>query len=101
MDQVHNSLLRSQVRNCKIVDDQNHFRSETLTNTKTTSQRKNLVTDIVWGIFFIIKGPLKQNLLGFFFKVIKTYALQKKISAPKLDLGFGRTLNQHTQTPVY
>ena len=69
--------------------------ADTLTNTETTFQWKNLVTNTM-GYFFIIKGPLKPNFLenityfwksGFIFKLIKTY-IPPRIG-PKLDLDFG------------
>ena len=37
--------------------------ADTVTNTETTFQRENLVTNIIRVIFFIIKGPLIPNLL--------------------------------------
>ena len=75
--------------------------ADTVTDTKTTFQRENLVTNSM-GYFSIIKGPLKSNLLPnihicyFIFEdlcSISSFKFQKKNSAlrpmPKLDLSFG------------
>ena len=76
--------------------------ADTVTNTKTTFQRKNLVTNtrsmyyVVWGIFSIIKGPLEQNFWSFGFGK-KRYALTPIL---KLDLGYGCTLKASHQTSL-
>ena len=84
--------------------------TDTVTDTQTTFQRENLVTDSM-EYFSIMKWPLKPNLLPnfdyfqiiiFFFMLIKTYIAMKEVRnirkikfflAPipilKLNLGFG------------